>query len=206
MNGINDSGPNQFLQRRLNIADSPAPASTLAPEIMPIIDALPESQEAKYLRGERLCGVTLEQADVLGEYAVCTLSNPANSRALVMVDSVRVNFTTTTGLVKMYLEKVSLPTMGAVGTAVRDSRWGPLTGSNRTLAIAANGSTAVAPNIAWVPFDEIRWVTTDPSVTHPLSLVIEPGAMLVLYTNGTGQPLFVTLSWRERNAQPSELV
>jgi len=202
--GINDYGVNQFLARRLNITDTLAPASTLAPEVMPVLDVLPPSQEDAYLRGERLCGAGYSVSASVGNYSVATLLNPANSGILVMLDQITNNAVTPSGYLDHYIERVNLPTLGAVNGSVLDTRW-PLTtaGARRHQAIFAIGNTPTAPNINWAPFFETRYATGQPNV-YPVRAVIAPGSMYICYTTGLNVDLALHLFWRERPSQPSE--
>lgn len=206
MNGINDFSLNQYLQRRLNIADSPAPASTLAPEIMPVLLAIPPSPEDLYLRGERLCAVTGVKAAVALEYSIATLSNPTGSNILLMLDRIVYNTGTNGVYFDHYLERTNLPSMGAVNGSVRDARWPLATGGARRHAAAFGcGSSATAPHINWGLLFQWKWIAGQPQTFNP-EVVIPPGAMFIVYTNVVNSDLNIALFWRERPAQPSELV
>jgi len=201
---INEGGGNQFLARRFNITDAFSPASTLAPEVMPVVQVYPPSQEDDYLRGTRRCGASGRQQAVAANYAVATLSNPAGSGILVMLDEILVNDTANGMAIEHYLERVALPAMGAVGSGVKDSRW-PLP-SSRTQARFGIGVTPTAPNIAWIYFSRTMFWTNTPPIIQNAGIVIAPGSMYIAYVSFVNYTLDITLSWRERVAQPSELV
>jgi len=204
MNGINDGGINQFLQRRLNVTDTPAPASTLAPEVMPVIEVQPPSQEDHFLRGTRICGQGMNQAAVAANYSVVILENPANSRAIVLLDWILLNTSATDGFVDCYLENSanSIPGIGAVGTGVLDGRWG--LGTNRSFAIFRAGLDPVAPAISWITFARLRWNGGNPYEVR-LPITLSPGRVAMFRTDGVNQRLSMSLVWRERPGQPSEL-
>lgn len=203
MNGINDWGINQFLQRRLNITDAPAPASTLAPEVMPVVQVMPPSQEDAFLRGERLCAAATAVGALAANYSVVTLFNPVGSGILVLVDDVILNSGSTTFSMLCYLERVQLPTFATQGSGVRDSRWGLAT--NRSAAVFAAGQTATAPNIAWIYFARPQVVAGLAPSRYNLGCVLTPGTMLLLFPEIVNASQNSTIFWRERPAQPSEL-
>jgi len=207
LGGINDYGVNAFLARRLNINDTPAPASSLAPELMPVVLALPPSQEDRYLRGERLCGAVFSTSPLGANYSVATLQNPANSGMIVCVDAYILSNLLTNSSINFYLEKNNLPSLTQITTGVLDSRWNRSVGGTlRTFAVARVGVTTTAPNAAWVPFWAQGWTTGNTRLRNNLECVIEPGAMLIIYTADANSVLDISLLWRERPAQPSELV
>jgi len=207
MNGINDFALNQYLARRLNVTDSPAPANTLAPEVMPVLLALQPSQEDLYLRGERSCGVSSAVSALALNYSVITLSNPANSGMLVLLDWMQLYFGTANHYQNHFLERVSLPAMGAVNGSVLDSRWPLATGgARRHAAIVGAGNTVTAPNINWARFLNTRSPGTLQNDQYNLGLTIAPGSMYICYTEALASDIGLSLKWRERPAQPSELV
>lgn len=205
MNEINDSAINDFLKRRLNIADNPAPASTLAPEVMPVFQIQPPSQEDDFLRGMRRCGASsIQVADALN-YSVAVLQNPATSNLLVMLDEVFITRMTDTAFTLHYVElDTFIPGIGSFGTTSLDSRW-PLRSGFRSAAIFRSGLTTVAPHISWVQWAAIDYFASNaPQKLNP-GVTLRPGTMYVIYTNGLNLPLGVALRWRERPYQPSEL-
>lgn len=203
MNGINDWGINQFLQRRLNITDSPAPAGTLAPEVMPVLQVAPPSQDDDFLRGVRRCGGATGIAALAANFSIITLFNPTGSGILVLVDELILNSGSAGTNIECYIERVQLPTMATQGSAVRDSRWG--LGATRTAAILAGGQTATAPNIAWIWFGRFAQSGIFPPSSYNIGAVLTPGSMLILYPSLVNVAINATIFWRERIAQPSEL-
>lgn len=206
MNGINDSGINQFLQRRLNVTDSPAPASTLAPEVMPVILAKEPNIEDYYLRGERLCSTWGVATGGVGTYGVWRLHNPANSGTLVILE--KYNWFLAAGASSLYSglgaggALAPSGSLVALGSVALDTRFRASSTNLQTVAIAQSDTLAV-PAFTAGPI----WTRSSDSVNlyKHAPIVLAPGYCVDWWTAGTNVTFVLSLFWRERAAQPSEL-
>jgi len=205
MNGINEFGVNEFLSRRLNINDSPGPAGTLAPEVMPVLQVMPPSTEDDFLRGVRRCAAGDNISGVALEYGTAVLENPAGSDTLIMLDQVIIS-RMENGLTTLHFVESTafMPGVGARGTAIRDSRWNG-TASSRSTAVFRMGTTATAPHISWTYALTPDWYAAASPQYFDMGVVLKPSTCYIIYTAAVANALGVQFLWRERPAQPSEL-
>jgi len=204
-NGINDSALNQFLQRRLNITDSPAPAGSLAPEIFPVIQALAPSEDDHFLQGTRMCGAKCQVAAVAANYSGLILQNPTGSGMIVCVDELVLGVGGNGVMIHQFVEAVAtMPGLGALGAGVRDSRWG-VTAATRSAAIFRAGNDPAAIPLSWIDVGEISTYTANLPVIFRPEVVLAPGSFYTARNVSVNQIFYASLKWRERRAQPSEL-
>lgn len=207
MNLIQDYGVNEFLARRLNITDSPAPANTLAPEVMPVILGVPPRYEDDFLRGERRA---MSEGDCQGgvaTYGVFRIYNPTFSRTIVIVERVLAHSYTAGSFIYAGLgvaQSYGTVDMAGAGTTLCDTRFGATATNAETVAIAEKGFTTPAFVGGPILF---RLRSQVDMVIPPLDLgvVLAPGYALDFWTAATETGMQINLWFRERPAQPSEL-
>lgn len=204
MNEIQDSGVNELLVRRFNIVDSPGPASTLAPEVMPVVLIAQPSEEEEYLRGVRIAAARAEVGAVVAQYPGIRLANPTGSRTLVIVDDVFLCGLAASQSLDLGIVPITTPLNATVtGSGSRDSRIAPSTTPQQTVAAMSVGNGA-ATAFATVGKEMFR-VSSVLSVLLPIGIVLAPGFSFDMWGLGTGLGFIASIRWRERRAQPSEL-
>lgn len=171
--------------------------STVAPEVMPTTSPWERPEFWALIGGQFGQGSTAAGAFGAGTQNRVALQNPANSGVLIIVEAVRLNNAS-----EYTLQLVQGGSLGfgftSVGASHRDSR---RRGSTLFDGIAGqvgalNGG---APLAMTAPS---RW--TGP-VTIEIPFIIEPNFHLHIQ-GGDNQATDVSVLWRERAAQPDELI
>lgn len=205
MNEIQDGGVNQQLVRRFNITDVAAPAASMAPEVFPVTIVTPPSPEDAFLRQEILAAAGAFQAAVAGEYTHFKLLNVGlGSGNLVIVD--RVILWSDLGAGVYIGATTGTATLANVHpSGCRDTRIAPTTTGRQTHAVLSSETNVGLPFAT--AGKRMLYVLTlaNTPYTVPLDIVLVPGASLDLGLVTANQGLAVSLYWRERRAQPSEL-
>lgn len=192
---IQDLG--QRLARRLGM-QTPNPAPTLAPEIMPILETEPYRQEHPYLGGMKVAAGTGTFTASAGDYTRFHLINPANSGMLVFVDYADV-LSTSAGVWALALTVGTIAV--AQSTVACDTRWGTSTTRQTAAAWGYQGTGTV-------PVTTGRVFTTTSGVVRSwdANLVLRPGSTLTWYSLGVNASSELNIRWRERPpAAPNEL-
>lgn len=203
MNQIQDGRINQFLQRRLNITDAPAPASTLAPEVMPVLSVIPARREDDYLRGEFNYGAVYSSVGGVGTYPILRIYNPTNSGSLVIVERAIVYQVTAAASCQYGIGLGATLGLSQVASTGLDTRRPPNATAQNAIA-RLEGDAIAAPPFIGGPI--IIRINQTFSGSLDLGIVLTPGYALDLFNQGTNQTFVANLFWRERQAQPSELV
>lgn len=206
MNEIQDSGINQLLTRRLTITDGPAPASTLAPEVMPVILVAPPSQEDYLFRGDILCGGGGDIPAVVAEHNCISVYNPAASALFALIDEVML----VCGTAATFPAGIS-PLAGPLGgtliaSGYRDGRLAPSTTLTQTQCGLYKGSSGVTPFGTHGKQVAFWRLPADTILVNRPQIVIPPGYRFDVWCNTTNLAWHASIFWRERRAQPSELV
>lgn len=198
---IQDAGINQVLSRRLNITDTPAPAGTLAPEVMPVFSVSPPRIEEDYLRGETSYKTYSNVTSGIGLQPLFQLRNPTGSRTLIVVE--RVFLVQGAAGQSCYLNIQAGAALGLtqVATYGMDTRRAPnATGFNSVALCEAGG--VVAPGLTAV---FARYYSTFINYI-PVNVILSPGWAFQCYGPAANTSFEIDIEWRERSAQPSELV
>jgi len=205
MNEINDGGVNQQLTRRFNIVDTAAPAGSLAPEVFPVVQVTPPSIEEAYLRGEFLAAGCAPQVAGAAQYSNIRLANLAGSNILCMVDRIIVN----AGSVAAVYAGVSITTTllsNVRSSGYRDTRIAPFATARGTIAVLSSETNISVPLSAAgskLLLAQVQQVGVP--YWYDTNIVLAPGRSFEIGLTDVNQYLFVTIFWRERRVQPSEL-
>jgi hypothetical protein len=210
MNGIQDPGLNQLLTRRLNITDGPAPAGTLAPEIMPVMLVVPPRREDDFIRGEFNVTTEVKVAPVALKYGILRLYNPAASGVIAVIKRIRWYSSTNTQEMKATILAGAsvLPEddMNFNPTIALDTRIRPQSGVNFATALGCEaGAMAVPPGLALFSFCHLYMNTSGPMQPVDIGAVLTPGYAIDFWNASVAQQFLINVWWRERKAQPSEL-
>lgn len=204
MNTIQDWGINNLLTRRLNITDSPGPASTLAPEVMPVLQVKAPEEADRYLIGEKRCGNWAVVSGGVGSFGVYRIYNPTGSGTIVTVDWLSLRFFTSaaSAYCAIGLGGALTTTPTYPGSVALDTRYRATGAGLQSVAQTVWDVVAAAPftQVLYRLYDEVTRVPTR------IDAVLAPGYAFDVWPVATNQSIAVNLSWRERAAQPSELV
>jgi len=198
-NQIGEFGYNELLARRLTTPGGSV-AGGVAPEIFPVLNIQGDTPELAWLKGESLCGVGTTQAAGAGNTALL-LTNPANSRGIITIEGFQVEPAAGGWIALVSAAELS----GAIATnaGFRDSRaWGP------------TATVPVTRPFGVVTRDNAGGLSTIPAAMRSsLTTWVDFKAVLLPGRNFTLQLLTIatamtnaTIHWRERKAQPGELV
>jgi len=209
VNEINDGLVNQQLVRRFNIVDTAAPAGSMAPEVFPVYIVTPPSPEDEFLRGIYLCASSGYQGGVAAQYTHFRLLNVGlGSRNLIIVEEIEY-YCTSNGADIVAGLSTGGATYGTIHpSGVRDTRIVPASTTRQTHGVFSS-ETNISPPLSAVTQKRLFWwtsLTATPSIYRPTSCVLTPG---MSFDVGCAAPvnvgLTVSIRWRERRAQPSEL-
>ena len=191
------------LLRRLFPIKDRSIAPIMASELVGQVVVQEWSTELYKLRGDNLAAALASRSAVAAEFAHIVIRNPANSGNLVILEQVWVAVSTAM-LVIMAREGPALVVgFAAVATTFRDSRAGTATAIGETVATVSTLSNAAGQGgngFAVVP------IPASPGVQFDLPLVLAPGSGLIIRGATANSTLRLTLLWRERVAEPSELI
>jgi hypothetical protein len=191
------------LARRFNIADSPSPAPSLAPEVFPVIIASDPSAEESLIRGIYLSNGGGLQAAGVGAYSHFRLANIAGSQMLVILENV-VYLTAGNADVAWGVEPITTLYANAHATGVRDTRITPSTVGRQCAAVLSSETNITLPCAGGKRMGLMFCPSSVPQ-RQEFPMVIAPGTSFNIGTNTANITLYVYLQWRERRAQPSEL-
>lgn len=198
-NTIQDGGINQLLQRRLNT--DAAPAIAVAPEVFPVFPVGQYSSELRYLAGERLCGAAAVAVTGVGLLSGVHLRNPLGSGVLAMVDMWQANTTSGSQLQTFLIPGIA--DLANVGSSIPlDTRNSLPVATRLTTCVFSTEATAGAPAAAR---QMGQWLTNNNTCFWPETVVLKPGDGWAMYGVAANLGFHLTLRWRERRAQPSEL-
>jgi len=192
---IQDLG--QRLARRLGM-QTPNPAPTLAPEIMPVLDVEPYRQEHPFLGGMKIASGTGTVTAAAGDYTRFNLVNPVGSGMLVFVDYADV-LSTSSGVWALQVTAAVIAVTQS--TVANDTRWG--TSATRQTAAAWGYQLTGA-----APIGTGRMFTTSAGTvrTWEPEIVLRPGTSLTWLSFALAASTEVNIRWRERPpAAPNEL-
>lgn len=205
MNQIQDFGINELLSRRLNITDSPAPASTLAPEVMPVFSVSPPRAEDDFLRRERFASSWASCIGGVAAYGIARLYNPAGTRTLVVVDKVYFRHVDAS---RIFMSVQIAGTLGVGadinGTTLWDTRYGATATNQQTVAICEDFAIAAPPGLNGpILYGFVGAANTSREIKT--GIVLAPGYSLDVFTSAVNLEFEVDFEFHERAVQPSEL-
>jgi hypothetical protein len=204
MNEIQDGFVSRWLAARLGITDQ-APTPTLAPEIMPVMIAVPDSIENELQRGTWLCGAAGTAPAFAGVMAAFEIHNPLTSGVVMMIDNLRLGSVTINQTIEYgwYPADAPTPTLLTIFSAVRDTRVPyvlPPVGNNTAARVgivtAASGAYQV-PRLGRIYGPVREWL--EPNI------VLAPGSTFRCNNTTANISFEFTCHWRERKVQPAEV-
>jgi len=191
-----------FIRRLLPIKDRSI-APIFASELVGQVVVQEWEPEFYKLRDENLCIGLAAQAGVAAEFTHVKLRNPIGSGNLVVLEEVW--FRPAAGVSIEMAQVISVATVGFTNqaTAFRDMRAGGLPGVGVTVAqvsietnVAPLGGTAIA---------RLQPLATD-TMRLKLTMVLPPNSEIIFRALTVNVGMQVTFLWRERGAEPSELL
>lgn len=200
INQIQGGRWDKFLRRLFPIKDRSI-APILASELVGQVVVQEWSTEMYKLRGDNLAVAMGAIGPIALEFSHIKIRNPQLSGNLVIVE--RLMITTGANLtVVAAFEGIEIAGFTPIATSFRDSRSNSATLVGNTVAVVSTntdlaqlGGTAVA-----------RWqVLSTDSKESAFPLVLGPGSGMIIRAATVNIGLRVTLFWRERVAEPSEL-
>jgi len=204
MNEIQDGFVSRWLASRLGIVDA-APTPTLAPEVMPVMIAVPDSIENELQRGTWLCAAAGTAPAFAAVMSCFEIHNPVGSGVLMMIDNLRLGSVTINQTIQYgwYPADLPTPTLTQIFTAVSDSRVAynsPPTTNNTAARVgvssAASGAFQV-PALGRIYGPVREWL--EPHI------VLAPGATFRCQNTTANISFEFTAHWRERKVQPAEM-
>lgn len=209
MNEINDGGINQQLVRRFNIVDTAAPAGSLAPEVFPVVLVTPPSLEDEFLRGVYLCAASGYQAATAAQYTHFRLLNVGlGSRNIIIVEDFDF-YCTSNGADVVAGVTTGGATYGTIHpSGNRDTRLVPASTTRQTHGVFSSECN-ISPPLAALTQKRLSWwtsLTATPSINRRADVVLVPGMSFdIACAAPVNVGMTVSIRWRERRAQPSEL-
>jgi len=190
-----------FLRRIFPIKERSI-APVLAPELVGYVTVQEWEDDLFWARDERLAWADIRLAGVASQFAHAQLLNPAGSDALVILEKIFVD-TSSTGVVSIAALTGALPSGVRAASSPRDQRF---------QAIPSIGATVAQPitvsNVALLGSASNAEVITGDLFTHEFKLgtILPPGESVVIRNTQVNKILGVTWFWRERTAEGTELV
>lgn len=196
-NEINDYSLNSVLIRRLGMVQAAA-APAVAPEVFPVMTLESDRPEWGWLKGEQLNGRFMSVGAVAGQFSMVQMYLPSTSQQVVVIENI-----TNTGTAQLAIFRI-IGIGGGLGgwsgrtVANRDTRW---VGDRTGLVVETNQNAALParyPDIAVLPGSI--------AARFEAPLIITPGRGFCIATASVNQIISANVNWRERVAQPGELV
>lgn len=205
LGAIGETGLNQVLAKRLTTPGASV-APGVAPELFPGLTLENDRPEWGYLKGERLIGTegTL-QAAVLGQRSAFRFVNPLRSNVLVVFEHIESYLGTLDNIVFAIAEDVT-PLATELATASFDARFrdNPAVGVHAQVQVTV-GSWLIPPINAVSLFRAIQ-VAAGVRYTLTKPIILRPGTLLEVAPSNDNVAIACSAIWRERRAQPGELV
>ena len=190
-----------FLRRLLPIKDRSI-APIMASELVGYITVQEWSPEFYMLRDEKMAIGLANQGAVAAEFAHCKIRNPDLSGNLVILEQIWINPSANSDIL-IAREGIELAGFAQAATAFRDSRAGQAVAIGETVAQVSTNSDAAALGGAGITRLSVNAID---SLQLKFPMVLEPGTGLIVREITVNIALRVTFVWRERVAEPSELL
>jgi len=194
---IGEYGLGQALARRLTTPGG-AVAPTVAPELFPVICLENDRPEMIHLANGGLYGRRLFISAVVGQYGMAQLYIPSNRNTIAVVENIRsVNAAT------------SIVIARGVGISAGLGGWTGQTTASRDFRARQEGSGAILETNANVATPTVyAQIDVLETINHELNspVVIVPGTALLIWGAVANAIVSFSIQWRERMAQPGELL
>ena len=201
INQIQGGRWDKFLRRLLPIKDRSV-APILASELVGQIVVQEWEPEFFWLRDDYLATGSARQSSVAAEISHCKLRNPDNSGNLVVLEELWIR-TAADMLVDLAHSSVTIAGFVNQATAFRDLRKSALTAVDSTVGQVSINSDPVALGGGAIARLAIETLLSK-EVKFPV--ILPPGSELIVRGLTVNVGLNVTFIWRERIAEPSELL
>jgi hypothetical protein len=195
-NEINEGGLNQILTRRLGMQGG-ASAPGVAPEVFPVLTLENDRPEWGYLKGERTCGKYDAVNAVAGQFSIAQLYLPSTSNEVAVITNIQRHTGADFSIARLVGIGGGLGGFAARTTATRDFRWN---GERTSLILERTNNVALPTRFP----DLFGFTAVQTSFTEPI--VITPGTGLGLFGIAVNTTIVFSVQWRERPANPGELV
>lgn len=202
VNQIQGGRWDNLLRRVFPIKDRSV-APVMASELVPIVVAQEFEPEFYWPRDERMAFAFVRQAAVAAEISHVQLLNPAGSQSIIILDEVDL-MSSVALLVNLVYLTGDLATVTTGPTGFRDQRFGAVLDTDLALGLVRR-DTSVGGQGGLVA-QEWRMGVANSPFTVKLNCVLPPGESVVFRTAVVNAVLEINMRWRERAAEPSELV
>lgn len=189
----------QLIRRLGNMTGPGSRVAEVLSELFPVIDVERVPAELLFLAGWRI-GVGSQQSGAeAASISKIQLFNPVDSGHLIVLT--RVDFATTVTTIVEATTSLGALTTNVGGTILRDTRIG---NTAQTVGQVRSQTDATGLPPTW----QIRSLS---NINHVLSddngiVVLAPGTGYTMAPNTVNQFLIASFMWRERPAEPSELL
>lgn len=193
---IGEYALDQVLTKRLTTPGGSV-APTVAPELFPNLVLENDRPEWGYLKGERLCARRFTKLAVAAEFNAIQFYLPANAKEIAVIESIQARDANTFTVCRLVGIGGGLGGWVAQTVAVRDTRYN----GERTSVIVEAVDNAVIPG----SFPDL-WTSYGAGSEMTGPLIISPGQAFAAISSAVNTILSFNITWRERGAQPGELV
>jgi len=193
---IGEYALDQVLTRRLTTPGGSV-APTVAPELFGTLVLENDRPEWGYLKGERYCARSFFKAAVAAQYNMFQFYLPTTAKELVVIELIQNRTAQSDQVARMVGIGGGLGGWAAVATATRDTRYN---GDRTSLIVESNNNVALPTRF------QTMWQFSSTATPMDAPIIIAPGGCLCISSNGLNTDLSVNVAWRERGAQPGELV
>ena len=196
---------NRFVEKLFATKEGRSSLDTISPELQ-ITYTMLTGVEDRYLQGWNRYAQDFSQPAVAGQFSIAELRNPAGSGVIIVLESLLVRNNSAT--VSNYQFSIRAQTTDqatvSTGQVIRlDPRGGPTPSS-----ILSIGSSATAPNINAANMVTICLPNGGSSQfiqTTNQELTVLPGDAILVFNNTVNLAGQISMLWRERVLEPSEL-
>ncbi len=198
---------NRALQKLLGLKGGP-PSAQLASEIMPIIQ-FPMGRETRVLESWFLYASSVQIAPVAGQFGKFRLRNPKTSGTIAVVEKLDILTTVSASATSNFIYYVDDGGVSALATFpfvqqidTRAKKATSLSFSAETSAASAVGVNIILQDgIGATAQNLIQFLLTDDQ-----QIVLNPGTYIQFQSGAQNVPATITLWWRERAMEESEVV
>lgn len=188
----------QFVRRIGGLYGGGSKVTEALAELFPVLEMENTTPELLTLTGWRTCWQNIEQAALAGQTSAVSLTNPLGSNLIAAVT--QVNFKTNNpDNIQMQFTNTLLVS-AAISGLYRDARFGDARRSVCQLRSDNNVPTGAGVRMLTIA-NQIEELRDDNGL-----VVLTPGSAFQVGTTGNNLLLAVNYFWRERIAEPSELL
>jgi len=201
LNQIQSGRWDELLRRLFPVKDRTI-APVLASELVGQVVVQNWEPELYVLRGERLAIGTATQTAVAAEFPHTQLFNPAGSGNLLIVDEIWLRSPSNL-LYDLAFQDVVTVGFTNVGSSFRDTRLGVASVVGTTVGVLSVDTNVALTGGATVGRYNSEGLRS--SVVKP-KIILGPGTSLIVRGLTVNTTMSITYLWRERIAEPSELL